>query len=107
MTPRERAEKILDASCCTRPGYNDVTFLELVESQIREAVAAELADHAKINEGLWKIKMAQAYQDAAMVVEQFNLPDGNEFYWYKQQEAAAKTIRARAKEVLEGLTITH
>ena len=112
MTPEERAEKILDASCCTREGYSDTKFLQLVAAQIREAVKESTTHEIKalrefnteLLNGIHATRLeaaakAKAYGDAAKICDDIAnlLPDG--VGAKRQAVTLARIIRARAKEL--------
>lgn len=124
MTPRELAEKIVNYMNEDEDYIPHIEALlsEALEESFRKGrkeMFAQWQQVAKVTnndeavgyiqghiagehyqeEKWFKRGQLAAYEDAAKIVEGFNLPDGNEFYWYKQREAAVKEIRKRAEEM--------
>jgi hypothetical protein len=75
-------------------------YLE-VSGMLNDAAMKNKSLYEQFN--LWKSQIEQAraaaYEECAKIVEGFNLPDNNEFYWYKQQTAAVEAIRQAAREL--------
>lgn len=101
MNAKELAEKII---ALNNDGTDwDQVHIESLLSEAFRKVGDEIIDSLALDASPISNKIKAdsakaAYLDAAKIVGGWNLPDGNEFYWYKQKSACAKVLRQKAGE---------
>jgi len=106
----ERAHEIQDKYEALRESDPDA-ICSMIAAEIKKAVEEKLSEYAKLNEGLWKIKVAQTFHECAEIASKAPMQPGAVIYvdevrqkepFVTSQEWAdhiARLIRQRASEV--------